>query len=102
MEASPFRLEQPKPQNDKPRTCGNCAFYEPHRDSVTQRVHPTKIGKCSWRLPEIEWPLAFRMFSFREDREETPRHPYSSGVWKDTDATTCKCFIEVRDGRRAS
>jgi hypothetical protein len=69
--------------------CGNCTHYEPHRDSQTGRVHPSKKGRCKWK-PNIKWAMAYRINGFG-GREQDPM-VYPVGVWKHTDAKTCACF----------
>ena len=76
-----------------PAICGNCKHYEPHRDSETGRVHPSKEGRCGWPLPKTKWPLAYRRAGYVYGRECDPSPPYAVGVWKTTNAGTCACFL---------
>jgi hypothetical protein len=69
--------------------CGNCIHYQPYHDSQTGRIHPTKQGRCGWKL-NIKWPMAYRRTGYGW-REEDPMM-YPVGVWKHTDAKTCACF----------
>lgn len=69
--------------------CGNCNLYEPHRDSQTGRVHPSKEGRCGWK-PNIKWSMAYRRNGFGWPDQDPIVYPV--GVWKNTDAKTCACF----------
>lgn len=79
--------------------CGNCNHYEPHRDSQTGRIHPSKQGRCGWK-PNIKWAMAYRRNGYGW-REQDPM-VYPVGVWNHTDAKTCACFspnAELSDSR---
>ena len=71
--------------------CGTCKYFEPYRDSDTHRIHPSRAGRCGWKMPEIKWPLAYRLSGYGTVAKDPP-HPYSAEVWKDTDAKTCACY----------
>lgn len=69
--------------------CGNCTHYEPHRDSQTGRVHPSKQGRCVWK-PNLKWPMAYRRNGYGCHEQDPIICPVK--VWKHTDAKTCACF----------
>lgn len=72
--------------------CGECVHFIPHRDPTTNRVHPSKAGRCGWKMPKVVWPMAFLRAGYGYGHEEDPRPPYAVSVWKDTNAKTCQCF----------
>jgi hypothetical protein len=72
--------------------CGECRFFLPHRDTHTNRIHPSKRGACGWKPPKHKWPMAYRKAA-HSFREEDPRGPYPMPVWKHTNAKTCACFL---------
>lgn len=72
--------------------CGHCVHFQPYRDEVTKRVHPSKRGRCGWK-PTIQWAMAYRRSGYNYGREQDPVI-YPCAVWKHTDAATCACFVE--------
>lgn len=69
--------------------CGNCKHFVPYRDQQTQRVHPSKKGRCGWS-PNIKWPMAYRRCGYGSHEQDPLVFPV--GVWKYTNAKTCACF----------
>jgi hypothetical protein len=72
------------------KICGNCIHYEPHRDGITKRIHPSQPGSCSWK-PNINWAMAYRRNNYYRSEHDPVFHVQMS-IYKQTDAQTCKCF----------
>lgn len=74
------------------KVCGNCKLFKPWRDSDTNRIHPSKPGKCDWKIPVVDFPISF----LRSGYGSPPLTPLSAAfpvsVYRDTPAETCKCF----------
>jgi hypothetical protein len=77
-------------------TCGQCVHYAPYRDPYTNRIRPTRNGKCGWK-PKIVWPMAFRR-EFNSTRESDPC-VYQSLIWSGTDCMTCKVYAPKKQSK---
>jgi hypothetical protein len=75
---------------NNPRTCGQCALFQPYRDPETKRIRPSEWGRCGWRT-NIKWPVVYENSKFRFPFELS-LHPVHR-VGRFTQAGKCECYI---------
>ena len=76
--------------------CGDCKYYMPSRNEVTNRPLPSKIGVCAYPVDWPELPKAFLpQYGQYWGSMRNIQFPRRNGVWKD-DSDPCAVFEEQR------
>ena len=69
--------------------CGDCQYYEPHRNPATGRQMPSQKGDCIY---PVEWPALPKSF-VPDGWYKRIEYPRRDRVWKNDDHP-CLMFVE--------